>query len=46
MHDSSHIERVLKYVEKLLKEGKYEADIDILIYSAYFHGFIYNSEEK
>ncbi|WP_291583891.1 hypothetical protein [Clostridium sp. UBA6640] len=46
MHDLSHIERVLKYVEKLLKEGKYEADIDILIYSAYFHGFIYNSEER
>jgi len=37
MHDLSHIERVLKYVEKLLKQGNYKADINILTYSAYFH---------
>jgi uncharacterized protein len=46
MHNLSHIDRVLKWVEKLLKIGNYKADIDILIYSAYFHGFIYNSEQN
>jgi len=46
MHNLSHIDRVLKYVKKLLKAGNYKADIDILTYSAYFHGFIYNSEQN
>jgi uncharacterized protein len=46
MHNLSHIDRVLKCIEKLLKIGNYKADIDILIYSAYFHGFIYNSEQN
>ncbi len=46
MHDLSHIERVLKYVERLVKSIDYKVDIDILIYGAYFHGFIYNSEKK
>ena len=46
MHNLSHINRVFIYVEKLLKAGKYEADIDILKYAVYFHGFIYNSEES
>lgn len=45
MHNLSHIDRILKYVEKLLKAGNYKADKDILMYSAYFHGFIYNSEQ-
>ncbi|QSX06078.1 hypothetical protein JYG23_01020 [Sedimentibacter sp. zth1] len=45
MHNLSHIERVLKYVNKLLEVGNYKVDRDILTYSAYFHGFIYNSEE-
>lgn len=46
MHDLSHINRVFIYVEKLLKAGNYEADIDIIKYAAYFHGFIYNSEQS
>jgi len=48
MHDLSHIERVLKYVERLVKsiDYKVDIDIDILIYGAYFHGFIYNSEKN
>lgn len=46
MHNLSHIERVLKYVNKLVIQGKYEVDIDILTYSAYFHGCIYCDEEK
>lgn len=46
MHDLSHIERVLKYVERLVKSIDYKVDIDILIYGAYFHGFIYNSEKN
>ncbi len=32
MHDLSHIERVLKYVEKLVKSIDYKVDMDILIY--------------
>lgn len=46
MHDLSHISRVLICVEKLLKTGDYKEDVDTLKYAAYFHGFIYNSEEK
>jgi len=46
MHDLSHIERVLKYVEKLVKSIDYKVDMDILIYGAYFHGFIYNGEKN
>lgn len=46
MHNLSHIDRVLKYVKKLLKVGNYKVEIDILTYSAYFHGFIYNSEQN
>lgn len=46
MHDLSHISRVLIYVGKLLRTGNYETDEDALKYAAYFHGFIYNSEEK
>lgn len=45
MHNLSLIDRVLKYVKKLLEVGDYEADIDILTYSAYFYGLIYNSEQ-
>lgn len=46
MHNLSHIDRVLKYVKKLLEAGDYKANIDILTYSAYFHGFVYNSEQN
>ncbi|WP_426350306.1 hypothetical protein ACPWSR_03445 [Alloiococcus sp. CFN-8] len=46
MHDLSHIRRVLIYVEKLLNLGSYEVDTDIIKYAAYFHGLIYNNEEK
>ena len=46
MHDLSHIRRVLIYVDKLLNIGSYEVDIDIIWYAAYFHGLIYNNEEK
>lgn len=45
MHDLSHINRVLIYVDKLLREGYYNADIEVLKYAAHFHGFIYNNEE-
>jgi len=45
MHNLDHIERVLKYVEKLVKNIDYSVDMDILIYGLYFHGFIYNSEK-
>ena len=46
IHDLSHTSRVLIYVEKLLKAGSYDVDVDIIRYAAYFHGFIYNVEEK
>ena len=46
MHNLSYIDRVLKYVEELLKAGNYKMNIDILTYSAYFHGFIYNNEQN
>ena len=45
MHNLSHINRVLKYVEKLIKISNYKYDIDILTYSTYFHGFIYDLKE-
>ena len=44
MHDLSHIDRVLNYVEKLLSLGNYKVDKEVLTYAAYFHGFIYNNE--
>lgn len=45
MHNLSHIDRVLLYVDKLIKAGNYAADLDIIKYAAYFHGFIYKDEE-
>jgi uncharacterized protein len=32
--------------ERLLSTGNYQADADILQYTVYFHGFIYNSKEE
>lgn len=45
MHNLSHIDRVLKYVNKLIKACNCVVDMDVLTYGAYFHGFIYNSEK-
>ncbi len=46
MHNLSHIDRVLKYVEKLLKTCDYDVDMEVLTYAAYFHGFIYSNEKN
>lgn len=46
MHDMSHIERVLKSLEKLIKLGNYSVDMYSLTYAAYFHGFIYRDEDE
>ncbi|MDR3598022.1 hypothetical protein [Clostridium sp.] len=46
MHDLSHINRVLRYIEELLKTGNYKVDIDIIKYATYFHGFIYSDEKN
>ncbi len=46
MHDLSHIERVLKAVKKLVKRYEDEVDKELIIYAAYFHGFIYKDEKK
>lgn len=45
MHDLLHVDRVLKYVEKLTKVGNYNVDMEVLIYAIYFHGFIYSNEQ-
>ena len=44
MHDLSHIRRILKIAETLSK--KYNADREVLICGAYFHGIIYNEEKE
>lgn len=45
-NDISHIERVFKYVEKLISDSSYRhIDMDIITYATYFHGFIYSDEE-
>jgi len=46
MHDISHIERVLKCVERLLKNTNESVDSEAIIYAAYFHGFIYSAENE
>lgn len=45
MHDLSHIERVLHTSYKLMVYLDEEADEDLIIYAAYFHGFIYSGEK-
>ncbi|MCU6794269.1 hypothetical protein OB236_19365 [Paenibacillus sp. WQ 127069] len=45
MHDLSHIERVLNSAKKLLKHYPQIKDLDLIIYSCYFHGFIYSQED-
>lgn len=45
MHDLSHINRVLMYVDKILKETDYKADMEVIIFAAYFHGFVYKNED-
>lgn len=46
MHDLSHINRVLMYVDKILKEKDYKVDIEVIKLAAYFHGFVYKNEEE
>ena len=46
MHDLSHVDRVLKYVENLTAVGNYNVDGEVLTYAMYFHGFIYNREKE
>lgn len=46
MHDLSHIERVLKTVNKLEIQYIKEIDKEIIIFAAYFHGFIYKDEKR
>lgn len=43
-HDLSHIERMLKYADKLIEAGNYEVNMDIIICAGYFHGIIYLAE--
>ena len=44
MHDLSHIERVLITLDGILKYSEDSYDYNIIVYAAYFHGFIYSDE--
>ncbi|ERJ10965.1 HD domain-containing protein [Haloplasma contractile] len=46
MHDLTHIERVLKYVQKLVENVDVDVNKTVLLYGAYFHGFIYENKNK
>ncbi|WP_066505268.1 hypothetical protein [Abyssisolibacter fermentans] len=46
MHDLSHIERVIKTVKSLMKYVECNIDYEVIVYAAYFHGFIYNDDEN
>jgi len=46
MHDLSHIERVMKSVEKLKFKIKSSMDKEAITYATYFHGFIYTAEKE
>ena len=46
MHNMWHIELVQKMVNKILSSGIYDIDEECLTLATYFHGFIYNDEEK
>lgn len=48
MHNLSHIERILKYANRLSKHNGVNANVngDAITYATYFHGFIYSEEEK
>ncbi|MFT9495254.1 hypothetical protein [Anaerosolibacter sp.] len=46
VHNLSHIERVLKYALSIMDKGDYDVNRDILVYAAYFHGFIYHHETE
>ena len=46
MHDLSHIERVIKTVDKLGKNYLDSFDKEVVMYAAYFHGFIYKNEQE
>jgi len=45
MHDMSHIERVLKSVNKIELNIEQSYDNEVITYAAYFHGFIYSAEK-
>lgn len=44
MHDLSHIERVIKSANKLGESYSNQFDQELVLYAAYFHGFIYSDE--
>lgn len=45
MHNIWHIELVEKWVNRIIKAGHYDVDVEALIYALYFHGFIYSNED-
>lgn len=46
MHNMWHIELVKKMVKKILAVGNYEVEEECLLLATYFHGFVYNDEDK
>ena len=46
MHNMWHIELVKKMVNRILAGSSYSVDEECLLLATYFHGFIYQAEEK
>ena len=46
MHNMWHIELVNKMINKILSVGQYDVDEECLQLATFFHGFIYQCEEK
>ena len=46
MHNMWHIELVKKKLDEIISISNYKINYEALILAMYFHGFIYNEEEK
>lgn len=46
MHNMWHIELVKKSLNKILQQSNYDIDKDLIEIALYFHGFIYEDEDK
>lgn len=46
MHNFSHIEKVLNAVNRLISIIGENIDMEVIVYAAYFHGFIYSYENE
>lgn len=46
MHDLTHIDKMIRSANQLLKFYPEITDHDLIKYACYFHGFIYLDEER